>query len=150
MRCRLAQGPPRARLSAPLLTLLSPVLGPPGGLQVVWGDPTNPAHYPEGPFDIVYDNNGKDLETCQPLIDHFKASMHTAPHACRVDAALAAPAPLAPRALVHRGLGALPAAGRHCLEGVPRAAPSVPAAAVMARASAARLLDHRAALGHGL
>ncbi|KAL4429050.1 hypothetical protein ABPG77_006089 [Micractinium sp. CCAP 211/92] len=42
------------------------------GAQVVWGDPTNPAHYPEGPFDIVYDNNGKDLETCQPLIDHFK------------------------------------------------------------------------------
>lgn len=38
----------------------------------MWGDPTNPAHYPEGPFDIVYDNNGKDLETCQPLIDHFK------------------------------------------------------------------------------
>ncbi len=52
-------------------------------LQVVWGDPTNPAHYPEGPFDIVYDNNGKDLETCQPLIDHFKVGPAPPHCSCR-------------------------------------------------------------------
>ncbi len=40
--------------------------------DIVWGDPTNPATYPAGRFDVVYDNNGKDLDTCKPLIDHFK------------------------------------------------------------------------------
>jgi hypothetical protein len=39
---------------------------------VVWGSPADPAAYPAGPFDVVYDNNGKKLEDCQPLIDHFK------------------------------------------------------------------------------
>ncbi len=43
-----------------------------GGAEVVWGSPTDPATYPKGSFDVVYDNNGKDLETCKPLIDHFK------------------------------------------------------------------------------
>ena len=28
--------------------------------------------YPEGPFDVVYDNNGKDLDSCKPLIDAAK------------------------------------------------------------------------------
>ena len=39
---------------------------------MVWGSPTDPASIPAGAFDIVYDNNGKDLEACKPLIDHFK------------------------------------------------------------------------------
>jgi hypothetical protein len=42
------------------------------GAQVVWGSPTDPASIPAGAFDVVYDNNGKDLEACKPLIDHFK------------------------------------------------------------------------------
>ena len=42
------------------------------GAQVVWGSPSDPACIPAGAFDIVYDNNGKDLEACKPLIDHFK------------------------------------------------------------------------------
>lgn len=44
------------------------------GANVVWGSPTDPSSYPSGAFDVVYDNNGKDLETCQPLIDHFKSA----------------------------------------------------------------------------
>jgi nucleoside-diphosphate-sugar epimerase len=39
---------------------------------VVWASPTDPSALPSGPFDVVYDNNGKDLEACRPLIDHFK------------------------------------------------------------------------------
>lgn len=42
------------------------------GLQVVWGNPADPSTYPRGSFDVVYDNNGKDLESCKPLIDTFK------------------------------------------------------------------------------
>lgn len=42
------------------------------GAQVVYADPTDPSTYPEGYFDVVYDNNGKDLKTCKPLIDHFR------------------------------------------------------------------------------
>lgn len=41
------------------------------GAQIVWGDPTDPYTYPEGRFDVVYDNNGKKLDVCKPLIDHF-------------------------------------------------------------------------------
>ena len=43
------------------------------GGSVIWGNPTDPATYPEGAFDVVYDNNGKNLEACRPLIDHYKA-----------------------------------------------------------------------------
>ena len=39
---------------------------------MVWGSPTDPATWPAGSFDVVYDNNGKDLDSCKPLIDHFK------------------------------------------------------------------------------
>ena len=39
---------------------------------MVWGSPTDPASFPSDAFDVVYDNNGKDLEACQPLIDAFK------------------------------------------------------------------------------
>lgn len=42
------------------------------GVQVVWGSPTDYSTFPEGPFDVVYDNNGKDLESCKPLIDAAK------------------------------------------------------------------------------
>ena len=42
------------------------------GLNVVWGNPADPAAIPSGWFDVVYDNNGKDMEACQPLIDHFQ------------------------------------------------------------------------------
>ena len=42
------------------------------GLTVAWGSPTDYSQYPEGPFDVVYDNNGKDLDTCKPLIDAAK------------------------------------------------------------------------------
>ena len=42
------------------------------GVKVAWGSPADPAAIPAGPFDVVYDNNGKDVEACQPLIDAFK------------------------------------------------------------------------------
>ncbi|GAB4816081.1 hypothetical protein N2152v2_003127 [Parachlorella kessleri] len=42
------------------------------GAEVVWGNPADPASYPAASFDVVFDNNGKDLDTCKPLIDHFK------------------------------------------------------------------------------
>ncbi|KAG2448836.1 hypothetical protein HYH02_006187 [Chlamydomonas schloesseri] len=42
------------------------------GVTIAWGDPAKPSTYPRGNFDVVYDNNGKDLASCQPLIDHFK------------------------------------------------------------------------------
>lgn len=45
------------------------------GAEVVWGSPTDPSTYPTGSFDIVYDNNGKDLDACKPLIDHFKGKV---------------------------------------------------------------------------
>jgi nucleoside-diphosphate-sugar epimerase len=45
------------------------------GLNVVWGNPADPAAIPSGWFDVVYDNNGKDMEACQPLIDHFKGKV---------------------------------------------------------------------------
>ena len=44
------------------------------GLNVVWGNPADPAAIPSGWFDVVYDNNGKDMAACQPLIDHFKVA----------------------------------------------------------------------------
>jgi len=43
------------------------------GASVVWGSPADPSCYPAGDFDVVYDNNGKDMEACQPLIDAYKA-----------------------------------------------------------------------------
>jgi hypothetical protein len=45
------------------------------GLKVHWGNPVDYSTYPEGPFDVVYDNNGKDLDTCQPLIDAANVRM---------------------------------------------------------------------------
>ncbi len=43
------------------------------GVNITWGDPADAAALPEGPFDVVYDNNGKTLDVCQPAIDAFKA-----------------------------------------------------------------------------
>lgn len=45
------------------------------GANIVWGSPTDPSAFPSGPFDIVYDNNGKDLDACKPLIDNFKGKV---------------------------------------------------------------------------
>jgi hypothetical protein len=42
------------------------------GANIVWGNPADPATYPAGTFDVVYDNNGKDMDNCKPVIDHFK------------------------------------------------------------------------------
>ncbi|KXZ47050.1 hypothetical protein GPECTOR_38g287 [Gonium pectorale] len=42
------------------------------GATIAWGDPTKPSTYPRGSFSVVYDNNGKDMASCQPMIDHFK------------------------------------------------------------------------------
>eukprot|EP00983_Pelagomonas_calceolata_P089895 1157357-Pelagomonas_calceolata.AAC.5 len=39
------------------------------GATVTWGSPTDPSTWPKGDFEVVYDNNGKDLESCKPLID---------------------------------------------------------------------------------
>lgn len=44
----------------------------PWQVEVVWGNPKDPSTYPQGSFDAVFDNNGKDLATCRPLIDHFQ------------------------------------------------------------------------------
>ncbi|KAF5834516.1 hypothetical protein DUNSADRAFT_8767 [Dunaliella salina] len=47
------------------------------GATVTWGSPTDPATWPKGEFEVVYDNNGKDLESCKPLIDqHMGKAKH--------------------------------------------------------------------------
>jgi len=45
------------------------------GADVVWASPTDPSSFPSASFDVVYDNNGKDLDACKPLIDHFKGKV---------------------------------------------------------------------------
>lgn len=49
------------------------------GVKVLWGNPTEPAaalgDFDSSSFDIVYDNNGKDLEACKPLIDFFEGKV---------------------------------------------------------------------------
>ncbi|KAG7672381.1 hypothetical protein Ndes2526B_g09108 [Nannochloris sp. 'desiccata'] len=45
------------------------------GAKIVWASPTDPSAYPTEKFDIVYDNNGKDMDACKPLIDHFKGKV---------------------------------------------------------------------------
>lgn len=45
------------------------------GATVVWGNPADASAIPDEAFDVVYDNNGKDLEACQPLIDRFKVCL---------------------------------------------------------------------------
>lgn len=51
------------------------------GLKVVYGNPADPSTYPAseaGAYDVVYDNNGKDMASCQPMIDHFKVGTDAA------------------------------------------------------------------------
>lgn len=43
------------------------------GVSITWGNPADASALPEGPFDVVYENNGKTLDVCQPAIDAFKA-----------------------------------------------------------------------------
>jgi hypothetical protein len=45
------------------------------GVDVVYGNPADPRTYPEGGFDIVYDNNGKSLKECQALIDTYASKV---------------------------------------------------------------------------
>jgi len=45
------------------------------GVSITWGDPIDPAALPEGPFHVVYDNNGKTLDVCKPAIDAFKGKV---------------------------------------------------------------------------
>lgn len=41
------------------------------GVEIVWGSPSDPSAFPSGDFDIVVDNNGKDIDACKPLIDTY-------------------------------------------------------------------------------
>ena len=45
------------------------------GVTIAWGNPSEPATFPAGKFDIVYDNNGKDMDACKPLIDTYKVRL---------------------------------------------------------------------------
>ena len=45
------------------------------GVNIQWGNPVDPATYPAGPFDVVFDNNGKDMDNCKPLIDTFNGKV---------------------------------------------------------------------------
>ena len=45
------------------------------GAKIVWGSPSDASAIPSGDFDVVYDNNGKDMDACKPLIDAFKVSL---------------------------------------------------------------------------
>ncbi len=42
------------------------------GVKIQWGDPADPSALPDGPFDVVYDNNGKKLDVCRTAIDKYK------------------------------------------------------------------------------
>lgn len=49
------------------------------GVKIQWGSPSDSSAIPSGDFDIVYDNNGKDMDACKPLIDAFKVHSHACP-----------------------------------------------------------------------
>ena len=49
------------------------------GVTISWGNPADEASLPDGPFDIVYDNNGKALDVCKPAIDKYKVPACTRP-----------------------------------------------------------------------
>lgn len=46
------------------------------GASIHWGNPSDSSAIPSGDFDVVYDNNGKDMDACKPLIDAFKVITH--------------------------------------------------------------------------
>lgn len=48
------------------------------GANIHWGNPSDSSAIPSGDFDVVYDNNGKDMDACKPLIDAFKVVTHIA------------------------------------------------------------------------
>lgn len=48
------------------------------GAKIHWGNPSDSSAIPSGDFDVVYDNNGKDMDACKPLIDAFKVVTHIA------------------------------------------------------------------------
>ncbi len=48
---------------------------PSSGATIVWGKPEDPSTYPAGEFDIVYDNNGKDMDACKALIDTYASKV---------------------------------------------------------------------------
>jgi nucleoside-diphosphate-sugar epimerase len=48
---------------------------PSSGATVVWGKPEDPSTYPAGDFDVVYDNNGKDMDACKALIDTYASKV---------------------------------------------------------------------------
>jgi hypothetical protein len=50
------------------------------GVAVHYGSPADPSTFPEGDFDIVYDNNGKSMEECQPLIDTYASKVQLRLH----------------------------------------------------------------------
>jgi len=50
------------------------------GLKVHYGSANDYSTYPEGPFDVVYDNNGKDMDSCKMLIDAAKVRHCTGWH----------------------------------------------------------------------
>lgn len=75
MRRRPQHAPPSATSNTQAkLTAKAPFnqYGSLKGLKVKFGSPTDYSTFPEGPFDVVYDNNGKDLDSCKPLIDAAK------------------------------------------------------------------------------
>ncbi|KAL3142267.1 hypothetical protein ABBQ38_002609 [Trebouxia sp. C0009 RCD-2024] len=45
------------------------------GAKIHWGSPSDTSAIPSGDFDVVYDNNGKDMDACKPLIDAFKGKV---------------------------------------------------------------------------
>lgn len=47
------------------------------GVEILWGSPADEGVVQglAGKFDVVYDNNGKDLDSCKPLIDAFKGTV---------------------------------------------------------------------------
>lgn len=55
------------------------------GATIVWGNPADVNAVPDESFDVVYDNNGKDLEACQPLVDKFKVRSKFALHKYSTD-----------------------------------------------------------------
>ena len=54
------------------------------GVQIQWGDPADPSALPDGPFDVVYDNNGKKLDVCKAAIDKYKVPPRLCPAHCGV------------------------------------------------------------------
>jgi nucleoside-diphosphate-sugar epimerase len=64
---------------------------------VLWGNPADPAAIPAGPFDTVYDNNGKDMDACQALIAAAAAQGKKVKHYVFVSSAGAyTPSPIEP------------------------------------------------------